>query len=159
MQNSPETHDSSETHGTTVRILLAEDEALVRRLVSRTLREAGFEVAEAEDGASALELLVGESSEIHAIVTDVVMPGLSGPEFVKRGQEELERQVPVLYVSGYLSYPTGRAAPLPEGATLLKKPFTATQLLDELDRVLRERYPGFSRDGAPILSFSQRTGA
>ena len=161
--------NSSEINGNTVRILLAEDEALVRRLVSRTLRRAGYDVIEAEDGTAALEMLLADArgnegegdagAVIDAVVTDVVMPGLSGPEFVKRGEEELGQTIPVLFMSGYLSYPMGRAAPIPEGATLLQKPFTASQLLDELEGVLQEHFPSFKREGARVLSFRRRTGS
>jgi nitrogen-specific signal transduction histidine kinase/CheY-like chemotaxis protein len=107
-------------------ILLAEDDASVRRLVVMELTRRGFTVLEAEDGRQALELMGREGDRIDLLVTDVVMPRLNGADLAK----EVERVRPglkVLFISGH---PERAGAGLdPTGvANLLMKPFTADTL-------------------------------
>ncbi|MFO0551248.1 MAG: response regulator [Polyangiaceae bacterium] len=118
-------------------ILLVEDDAALRRSSLRTLRSGGYNVVEAQDGEHALA--VAETiDELDAIVTDVVMPNLSGPRFIqalaaKRGP------LRVLYVSGYtLNMLDGRAM---EGGSFLSKPFDPADLLAAVREVL-SRPPG-----------------
>lgn len=81
-------------------VLIAEDEPTVRRFVSRVLKRAGYRVLESADGAEALELVNREPGEIHLLLTDAVMPRMSGAELMV----QLHRQRPgikVLFMSGY----------------------------------------------------------
>ena len=117
-------------------ILLVEDEVLVRRLASRALRSAGFEVLEAGAGDQALELLRERDDEITAIVSDVIMPGMTGPEFVRTAIEGGLGERPVLYISAFLSHPASAPVELPEGAPFLRKPFTSSQLVQKLRELL-----------------------
>lgn len=108
-------------------VLVVEDEALVRRLLVRTLRDAGYRVQQANDAEAALVLARGEGP-FDLLVTDVLMPGASGVELGRR-LREAGSVAAVLYVSGY---PGGRApgdAKLDESATLLQKPFLPRDLL------------------------------
>ncbi len=113
-------------------ILLAEDDALMRRLTRKMLEEHGYKVLEAVDGESALEVI--RSQPIDLILTDVVMKGMNGPELVLRLIDS-HPSMKVVYMSGY----TGEliADQGVEGAIrLLEKPFTRADLLKTIDAVL-----------------------
>ncbi len=119
--------------GGTETILLVEDEDSVRQLVRETLESRGYHVLEAANGSAALALAARYPDPIHLIITDVVMPGLSGHDLI----EQLLPTRPtskVLYLSGYaedaLSNSNGRGAP----KAFLQKPFT----LQNLSRKVRE---------------------
>ena len=116
-------------------ILLAEDEELVRTIMVDTLRDAGYHVLAARDGAQALDLLQAHNGEIHLVLTDVIMPRLSGPDLVRR-LSATRSATKVLYTSGY---PKDK---LPPGACLLKKPFTPEELLREVRSTLDVGVPG-----------------
>ena len=127
-------------------ILLVEDEDLVRRLASRALRTAGFEVVEAQDGDEALSLLREHDDQIGAVVSDVIMPGPTGPEVMGMALEEGLREHPVLYVWAFLSHPAGTPVELPDGAAFLSKPFTSSQLVQSVRRLFEPDHgdPGTS---------------
>jgi PAS domain S-box-containing protein len=116
-------------------LLLAEDEASVRRLLARMLRGAGYEVFEASDGAQALRLGRQQLGRLDAVVTDVDMPRLSGVDLVRR----LSRQrpdLPVLFISG-MDAQGESAHDLPSPRVhFLAKPFTESALLECLNALL-----------------------
>ena len=89
---------------------------------------------EARDGEEALELWEGRGEGIDAVVTDVVMPGLDGPELARRLAER-RAAAPVLYVSGYTQGALAEHQEL-EGACFLPKPFTPHGLARKLREVL-----------------------
>jgi PAS domain S-box-containing protein len=103
-------------------VLLVEDEPVIRRLVAEMLTRQGYEVLTASDAATALELV--ESTAFDLVVTDVVMPGMSGPELA--AQLGAER---VLFISGYPADAIADNGILPGDATILHKPFSAVELL------------------------------
>jgi CheY-like chemotaxis protein len=114
-------------------ILLVEDEESVRQLVRETLAARGYRVLEADNGAAALALAAARSDTIHLVITDIVMPGLSGHELV----EQLLPARPgmkVLYFSGYAedAFPTALSSAAQ--SAFLQKPFT----LQSLSRKVRE---------------------
>ena len=82
------------------RILFVEDEAAVRGIASRLLRQRGYEVIEAEDGEQALELAEQHAGTIDMMISDVIMPGLDGPALLKKARPYLG-DAPVLFISGY----------------------------------------------------------
>ena len=116
-------------------ILLVEDEDVVRRLARRALQEAGYDVLESGDGAGALQILATTSRTVSLIVTDMVMPGLSGLEVAVRASQ-LKPGIRILFISGYTDVDMSGVRKL--GAGLLHKPFTAAALTErvrlELDR-------------------------
>jgi len=116
-------------------VLLAEDEATVRTLTRSVLASAGFTVLEAKDGASALAAAAAHAGAIHLLVTDVIMPGMSGHELARRLAES-RPEMKVLFVSGYTDEalaPRGVVAPRTE---LLQKPFTPRELVKRVRAVL-----------------------
>jgi PAS domain S-box-containing protein len=115
-------------------ILLVEDEAGVRRVLSEMLEWHGYTVLEAGLGAEAVELARTHAGPVHLLLTDVVMPRLGGRAL----REEVARHRPgirVLYISGYTGEgPT--ADLLGDGAAFLPKPFTAATLVQKVREVL-----------------------
>jgi CheY-like chemotaxis protein len=116
-------------------ILLVEDESAVRTISTRVLREAGYTVLAASSGPEALELVMRHPGAIDALVTDVIMPQMSGRELA----EQLVRLRPglkVLYVSGYTDDSILHHGVLEPGVFFLEKPFTPEAILRKLGRVL-----------------------
>jgi two-component system cell cycle sensor histidine kinase/response regulator CckA len=111
-------------------VLLVEDEKLVRNLVERYLGSLGYSVLAAQDGKDALRLLAEREVEIYAIVTDVVMPDISGPDLVDRIGPKLGWPL-VIFMSGY----TDTEVRLSGGRTeFLSKPFALPVLAEILNR-------------------------
>src|SRR5688572_14027838 len=81
-------------------ILLVEDDAAVRLVIRRVLEKHGYDVIEAADGMEALELCSARMESIHLVLSDVVMPRMSGRVLIDR-LNELERRPKVLMMSGY----------------------------------------------------------
>jgi two-component system, cell cycle sensor histidine kinase and response regulator CckA len=112
-------------------VLLVDDEQLLRDLLSRILSDAGFMVAEAADGRAALEVADRLDGALRLVVTDIHMPVMTGPEFVREFRPRFP-DIPVLYM-------TGRATPILEdgvGGELLQKPFTVDAFLALVRRTL-----------------------
>jgi CheY-like chemotaxis protein/anti-sigma regulatory factor (Ser/Thr protein kinase) len=120
-------------------ILLVEDEAVVRHLVAEILETSGYTVLQAGDGPSALELLRRHQGALDLLVTDVVMPGMSGPE-VAKAVTSMRPGTHVLYTSGYTDSAIGHHGVLEPGIAFLQKPFNA----QELNRKVRAVIDGAS---------------
>jgi CheY-like chemotaxis protein len=116
-------------------ILLAEDETVVRQLVAEILESNGYAVLQAADGPSALELLRRHSDPVELLVTDVVMPGMSGPE-VAKAVTSMRPGTHVLYISGYTDQAIGHHGVLEPGIAFLQKPFSADELARKVRAVL-----------------------
>jgi signal transduction histidine kinase len=108
-------------------ILVVEDDDAVRRYATLALRRYGYAVLEADTPERALEIAREHSEMIHLILTDVIMPGLSGPAFVHRLRES-RIATPAIYMSGYPGEITTAAA-VGEGDLHLSKPFATEELL------------------------------
>jgi two-component system cell cycle sensor histidine kinase/response regulator CckA len=116
-------------------ILVTEDQDNVRALVSRMLRGLGYHVLDAANGAEALAVAAAHAAPIHLLITDVVMPEMSGREL----GAELKRQRPeirVMYMSGYTGNAIARRGLLDEGVAFIEKPFTAESLAGKVRAVL-----------------------
>lgn len=108
-------------------VLLVEDEAPVRAFASRALSMRGFEVVEAESAEQALDLLADKDLAVDVFVTDVVMPGMDGPTWVRKALSD-RPNVKVVFVSGYAEGAfEGGMKELPN-AVFLPKPFSLTDL-------------------------------
>lgn len=115
------------------RVLLVEDQLEIRALLEKALTRAGYAVCTAVDGQTALELAQGSADQFDIIVTDVIMPRMTGPQFVKRLTGD-EAATAVVYMSGY-------AAPesLPDsgpGIAFVQKPFTFADLRRAMQQAL-----------------------
>jgi PAS domain S-box-containing protein len=116
-------------------ILLAEDEPQVRNLTREILTSLGYEVLVACDGVEALELQTGHGGPIHLLISDVVMPRMSGGQLAQRLLERIPG-LPVLFVSGYAA-DANLALHLPPGElSLLPKPFTAREMARKVRELL-----------------------
>ncbi|HXU69931.1 MAG TPA: PAS domain S-box protein [Polyangia bacterium] len=108
-------------------ILLVEDDEDVRDYVRFVLRQAGYQVLDAIDGGGGLRVLENYSGEIHLVLSDIVMPEMSGPEMATRAQA-LRPQMKVLHMSGYPGDSVTRHAQVSAAAAFLQKPFSAETL-------------------------------
>ena len=115
-------------HGDGV-ILLVEDEAPVRAFASRALRLRGYTVIEADSAEVALKTLEDQSLKIDVFVTDVVMPGMDGPSWVREALK-LRPGVRVVFVSGYAEDSFGEAQMKIPNSVFLPKPFSLNDLTD-----------------------------
>jgi two-component system, cell cycle sensor histidine kinase and response regulator CckA len=115
-------------HAGTETILLVEDEIGVRHLVQRVLSSKGYEVLEARDVAHAAVVASNHPGAIHLLLTDIVMPGLSGPDLAQRIVAQ-RPDVRVLYMSGFASRLNTQYGALSSGVTILRKPFTPEHLV------------------------------
>jgi PAS domain S-box-containing protein len=127
--NAPRTVNGTET------VLLAEDEEVVRRLTERILLQAGYRVLVATTGAEALALSESHDGPIHLLISDVVMPQMSGGELGRR-LAAARPSVRILYLSGYTDPRIVQQGLLEGGAAFLQKPFWAEALVRKVREVL-----------------------
>lgn len=127
---------SAVTEETSLTVLLAEDEPMLRVVVRETLRRAGFSVIEAPDGTAGLEILQSDTP-IDVLLTDVKMPGLNGYQLAEAGLS-LRPAMAVMLMTGYAdeAIPDAiREASIP----ILRKPFNFANLADSLREVIGSR--------------------
>jgi signal transduction histidine kinase/CheY-like chemotaxis protein len=118
-------------------VLLIEDDPALRRLTSIQLERAGYSVLEAAGPEEAIALAGEQAAPIHLVLTDVVMPGMSGPQVAAR-LAVLRPEARLLYMSGYVGDVIGHRGVVPPGAALIEKPFTVTGLLRKVREALDE---------------------
>ncbi len=116
-------------------VLLVEDEELVRAPVGEMLRMSGYAVLEACNGSEALALCDLHGGPIHLVVTDMVMPGMSGVDLVRR-LAPLRPETKVLYMSGYAEHAMLEGGVLNSGAAFVQKPVSLDLLLCKVREVL-----------------------
>jgi PAS domain S-box-containing protein len=119
-------------------ILVVEDEDGVRDIVCRILSKAGYEVHAAADPQAALRLCAERKLHVDALLSDVIMPGMSGTQLAAEMRRD-RPDLPVLFMSGYTSGPAPGGQELPADAPLLYKPFQTDQLLTSLHHLLSAR--------------------
>lgn len=116
-------------------VLVVEDDDQVRKVAIMVLRARGYDVLEAADGTHALQICSERGNQIDALLTDVIMPGMSGRVLVEQIGQHWQH-IRVLFMSGYTAdaiIPRGGAG---EGIALLSKPFTPASLTKKLREVL-----------------------
>jgi CheY-like chemotaxis protein len=116
-------------------ILVVEDDERLREVVCRTLSSYGYQVLEAGHGSEALRLCGRHPGPIHLVLTDVVMPRMSGGELIER-LAPLGRRVKVLFMSGYSEDTASLRNLLAAGAPFLEKPFKMIDLARKVREVL-----------------------
>jgi two-component system, cell cycle sensor histidine kinase and response regulator CckA len=126
-------------------ILLVEDEDVVRKMLQEILEREGYKVITASNGLEALPVYERHEGTIHLVITDVVMPGMSGPQLVERlaGKSSESK---VLYMSGYTDNAIVFHGVLEPGVNFLQKPFTPDALLSKVREVLDD-----VKDDAPSI--------
>jgi CheY-like chemotaxis protein len=129
---------ASATGDGSISILLVDDEVMVRHVTGRALRELGYGVIEASDGREALRLISEEHAAVDLVLSDVVMPGMSGAELWNRLAES-HPGLPVLLMSGYASEDLVRQGRLDAGTPVLAKPFTVAELSARINHLLHPR--------------------
>lgn len=116
-------------------ILVVEDNSNIRILLAEVLRNQGYTVLEAEDSQQAMQVAAYHTSAIHLLLTDVIMPGMSGRALA----EELVKQYPelqVIYMSGYSNEVISHHGILEPGTNLLQKPFSFSDLVYKVREIL-----------------------
>jgi two-component system cell cycle sensor histidine kinase/response regulator CckA len=116
-------------------VLVVEDEQEVRKLAVQILRELGYRILEADQGAEAFCVCGKHKGPIHLLLTDVVMPKMSGRELVERILE-IRPEVKVLYMSGYTDNVIVHHGILERGINFIQKPFTVEALAQRVREVL-----------------------
>jgi two-component system cell cycle sensor histidine kinase/response regulator CckA len=116
-------------------VLLVEDDAGVRELARRTLAALGYDVLAAADGREALAIAASHGTDIALLVTDVMMPDMSGPEMVARLHATWP-QLGVIYMSGYTSDAVVLQGVATSGISFLQKPYTPLRLTQMVRAVL-----------------------
>ena len=116
-------------------ILVVEDDDDVRAYTVEILRELGYRVIEAHDGPSALRLIERQDRQIDLMLTDVVMPGMSGRELADRARA-VQPELKVIYTSGYTRNAIVHGGRLDAGVEVIAKPFTYQALAQKVADVL-----------------------
>jgi len=140
-KTAPEKPASGHEPGTET-ILFVEDEQSVRELVSEYLSARGYQVLDAADGMQALEIAAAHAGKIQLLITDVVMPRLSGRELAAR-LAATRPDLKVLYISGYTDDSIFRHGVLEGGMAFLQKPFNLKALATKIREIL---------EGVPVTS-------
>jgi hypothetical protein len=121
-------------------VLLVEDSDSLRPMIHEILEAAGYAVLDSGDPAEAVGRVGSHHGPLDLVLTDVIMPGMSGPELV-RAVQATRPDVKVLFMSGYTNDAIGRQGVLDPGVHLLQKPFSTGALLESVRSVLDERPP------------------
>jgi len=125
-------------------VLLIEDDDAVREFAMEVLKSRGWRVVEAAGPGEALAIASGGDQAFDVVVTDVVMPGLSGGELAER-LEQIRPGLPVLFVSGYADDEVIGRGQLRPGRQLLSKPFTGAELAYRVEELFAAARPRPSR--------------
>jgi two-component system cell cycle sensor histidine kinase/response regulator CckA len=139
----PVTQDRARSGSET--ILLVEDEPDLRELTRLVLSAKGYNVVEARNAEDAERLAESDGTKIHLLLTDVIMPGLSGRELAKRILAR-HSSMRVLYMSGYTYNVIAQGGTLERGVSFLQKPFTPGGLVEKVREVLDAVVPARSQN-------------
>jgi two-component system cell cycle sensor histidine kinase/response regulator CckA len=116
-------------------ILLVEDEDIVRRLARKILETCGYTVIEAADGAEGVEICKNTGQQIDLLLTDVVMPKMSGRQLVQN-VAAIRPELKILFMSGYTDDSIVRHGAIKSGENFIQKPFTFNALAGKIRAVL-----------------------
>lgn len=116
-------------------ILLIEDNDAVRALTKRALQRYGYTVLDTSGGSNGLHLAATHRAPIHLLITDVVMPGISGRMVAERIRES-HPETKILYVSGYGNEEVGRTGVLHDAVHFVQKPFTPAAIAHKVREIL-----------------------
>jgi signal transduction histidine kinase/ActR/RegA family two-component response regulator len=119
-------------------ILVVEDESGVRELTCEFLKISGYSVLQAQNGTEALEIVAHYTGKIHLVLTDVVMPRMSGSELAER-VKAIKPDTKILFMSGYSEY-SGNGLKAPQ-FPILQKPFSISALVSKVRDAIAEQIP------------------
>lgn len=126
---------TNETYDYSATILLVDDDEAVRRLAQIVLDDAGYRILPAQDASDALRQAELYPGKIEALVTDVVLPGVSGRDLAE-SITATRPDIKVLFLSGYTDDIIGNYALINKAARFLKKPYTPAMLISEVQQML-----------------------
>jgi two-component system, cell cycle sensor histidine kinase and response regulator CckA len=135
VEDFPKDTNRTSLTGGSETILLVEDDKALRALILSSLREAGYTVIEASEGVAALKIATRQAGAIDLVLTDVVMPGMSGTQMAEKISAEYPH-TKILYMSGYSESAGGHQEILRQGRTLLQKPFDLRSLARQVREIL-----------------------
>ena len=118
-------------------ILVVDDNASIRQLVIETLKPLGYNCLQAESGKAAINVLRKYAGEVHLLLTDVIMPGMSGRELaetIRKGRPDIK----VIFMSGYTENIIARHGVLEQGINYIPKPITPVTLTQKIRKVLND---------------------
>jgi CheY-like chemotaxis protein len=127
-------HLTGQGNGDGTTVLLVEDEPALRKITERVLVKHGFRVLSAADGAEAMSL-AATTEPIHCVLSDVVMPTMSGQQLLAR-LEELRGPLPAIFMSGYAIEAVEKHGVLRSGTPLLRKPVKPAELVEAVSRAI-----------------------
>ncbi len=133
-QEAQDPYSAQPVHGKAA-IMIVEDEPGVRKMASRILTSHGYTVIETRDVADALSQASSYEGKIGLVLSDVVMPGMKGPEVFAR-IHQMHPEARILYMSGYSHGATSSGRLLEEGVMFIQKPFTVNGLLKRVEDML-----------------------
>ncbi len=134
---TPATHTGART------VLVAEDDSGTRRIVERVLQHAGFEVTSVTDGTEAMACIEAASTPFDVVLTDVMMPGFTGPEIADRVRL-LHPGTPVLLMTGYAEEQLGELIGGAFERDVITKPFSGSELVARIATLLQGQPPASS---------------
>lgn len=124
-----------------IRILLAEDDRVMREYLTRALERSGYAVSAVDRGTAAIPLLEAERFDL--LLTDIVMPEMDGIELAQRASE-MAPEMRVMFITGFAAVTLKSGKQVPQGARVLSKPFHLRDLVLEVDRLFEAENAGFS---------------
>ena len=116
-----------------IRILLAEDDRVMREYLTRALERSGYAVSAVDRGTAAIPLL--ESEPFDLLLTDIVMPGMDGIELAKRAAE-MDASMKIMFITGFAAVALHPASNAPKQAKVLSKPFHLREIVAEVERMM-----------------------
>jgi two-component system, cell cycle sensor histidine kinase and response regulator CckA len=116
-------------------LLVVEDDDSVREFTVRLLKTLGYSVLSAPDGQKALELFKSQGAQIHMVITDMIMPNMTGQQFVE-AVRQIDRNMKIMFVSGYSPDDTADGMGIGTTVAFFQKPYTRDQLAMKIRDVL-----------------------
>lgn len=127
--------------GAPVRVLVVDDDEMVRNVAARLLTQGGYEILQASSGYQALALTDRDSPAIDLLLTDVLMPGMSGVELAQKLRERLPG-LPVVFMTGYATEMLAKQGLHPDAGSFIAKPFGTEALRKAIREALEARPQG-----------------
>jgi len=127
-------------------VLVVEDAEPIRRMVCAMLSQSGYSCLEAADGAEALDLLKKSDCSVSLVLTDVIMPKMTGAELAQQ-LSRIRPDIRIMFMSGYSDDPVVRKFER-SSSTFLAKPFTASALMEKVRQALDGPWAGLPPESA-----------